>query len=156
MAGNGRLEYLHTEQNEILAATKRMEDALQLAGVEDFSKRVKGLLELRALEHAFDGMAEHCHSEERIVESTFRRYSSRQEHSQVAAEHTELLRLLYNFREELEFATADSAADVIPSGKELIRKIREHIGFEKKLLERIESEGPVPEEILLRYTESPE
>lgn len=156
MAIIGRFEYLQSEENEILSATKRMEEALQLAAAEEFSKRIKGLLELRALEHAFDGIGEHCHSEERIVESTFRHYSGGEEYSRVVTEHAELLRLLYNFREELEFATADSTASLIPSGKELVRRTREHIDFEKKMLERIETAGPVPEEVLMRYTESPE
>lgn len=151
-----RSEYLHKEQNEILNAAKQMERAFELATSGDFSRRVKGLLELRALEHAMDGIGEHCHSEARIVQSAFRHYSTAAEYSRVAAEHAELLRLLYNFREELEFATADSTASLIPLGKELVRRIREHIEFEKKLLERTESEGPVPEEVLMRYTESPD
>jgi hypothetical protein len=153
---NSRFEYLETEQEKILNATERIEKALELAGNEEFSKRVKGLLELRALSHVFDGIGEHCHSEERIVQSTFRRFLDGPEYSRVVAEHTELLRLLNNFREELEFATADSAGTIIPSGKELIRRIREHIIYERTLLERISAAGPVPEEVLMRYTESPE
>lgn len=156
MTLNSRFEYLQTEQDEILHATNRMEKALELAGSEEFSKRLKGLLELRALGHAFDGIGEHCHSEERMVQSTFRRCLNKPEYSRVVAEHTELLRQLYNFREELEFATADSAPAIIPSGKELIRRVRGHINYERKLLERISAAGPIPEEVLMRYTESPE
>lgn len=156
MALNSRFEYLQTEQSEILNATRRMENALELAASDDFSNRVKGLLELRALEHTFDGIGEHCHSESRIVQSTFRRYLNGKDYSQVVAEHAELLRLLFNFREELEFATADSTASLIPPGKELIARIRAHIDFEKGLLDRIESAGPVPEEVLMRYSESAE
>ena len=133
-----------------------MENAFELAAAGDFSKRIKGLLELRTLEHAYDGIAEHCHSEERIVESTFRRYATRQEYSRIVAEHEELLRLLYNFREELEFATADSTTSLVPLGKELVHLVLEHISFEMELLKRIEAGGPVPEEVLMRYTESPE
>ena len=151
-----RLEYLHKEQNEILNAIRRMEGAFELSANEDFSRRVKGLLELRSLEHAMDGIGEHCHSEARIVQSAFRHYSTGAEYSRLLAEHAEILRLLYNFREELEFTTADSTASLIPLGKEMVRRIREHIEFERKLLERAESEGPVPEEVLMRYTESPE
>lgn len=156
MAADSRFEYLFAEQTEILRAVKRMEIAFELAAETDFSKRIKGLLELRTLEHAYDGIAEHCHSEERIVESTFRRYLSRQDYSRVVAEHEELLRLLYNFREELEFATADSTASLLPLGKELVHRILTHISFEAEQLKRIEGGGPVPEEVLMRYTESPE
>ena len=156
MIDETRFEYLTSEQTEILRAIKRMETAFELAGDKDFSKRIKGLLELRTLEHAYDGIAEHCHSEERIVESTFRHYASKTEYSQIVAGHSELLRLLYNFREELEFATADSTTSLIPLCKELVGRIREHIGFEKELLERTDSTGPVPEKVLMRYTESPE
>jgi len=85
MTAETRFEYLTSEQTEILRAIKRMETAFELAGDNDFSKRIKGLLELRSLEHAYDGIAEHCHSEERIVESTFRHYASAAEYSQIVA-----------------------------------------------------------------------
>jgi hemerythrin-like domain-containing protein len=151
-----RLEYLRLEQDEMLRVMARVEEAFGLAASEDFAGRLKALVDLRALDRGLAGVAEHCHSEDRIVESTFRHYSNKAEYARLNAEHTELMRLLNDFREELEFATADSTAEVIPLGRELIRKIREHIAYERILLDRIDTEESVPEEVLMRYTESPE
>jgi hemerythrin-like domain-containing protein len=151
-----RLEYLRLEQEEMLRLVSRLEEALGQAVNQEFETRRKALIGLHALDRGLLGVGEHCHSEDRIVESTLRRYSNKTEYARLNAEHADMLRLLSDFREGMEFATADSIADVIPAGKELIQKIREHIAYERTFLDRIDTSESVPEEVLIRYTESPE
>ena len=142
-----RLEYLRTEQREILRLVQQIGEALDLASQEDFSERSASLSALRALEHGLAGVAEHCHSENRAVESTFHRYLKGEEYRHITAEHEELLKLLHDFQEELRFATADLTKKFIPFGRELIGRVRAHIGYEETLLDQIERSEEVPDDL---------
>ena len=70
----------------------RIEAALALACQEDVAKHADSLAQLRALEPGFPGIAEHCHSEERIVESTFHAHASKKECVKNDEQHREILR----------------------------------------------------------------
>ncbi|HLW83084.1 MAG TPA: hypothetical protein VKS20_13685 [Candidatus Acidoferrales bacterium] len=156
MRRNDQLEDRQAELGEILDALSRMEQALARAKSADFQERVRGLLALGALEHNLNGIAEHCQSQDHQAESSFRDDLNGAENLCMTSEHAEIERLLRHFREELESATADAAATISLSGKELTRQIRAHVRNERKMLERLEAPEPVTEEILLRYTESPD
>lgn len=151
-----RLLYLELEREEILRIADRIDEAIGLAKSEDFESRLRSLVSLHSLERGLMGIGEHCHSEDRVVESAFRHFLNPAEYTRMNAEHTEILRLLNNFRKELEFATADSTAELIPLGNELTRYVRAHVAYERKIMETVDVSAPVPNEVLLRYTESPE
>jgi hypothetical protein len=151
-----RVKDFQAELNEILATLNRMEEALGRAGSEDLQERLGGLLAFGALEQSLNGIAEHCQSQDNQAESSFRDDLNGAENLCMASEHAEIERLLHHFREELESATADAAATIIRVGQELTTQIRAHIQNEREMVERIEAPGPVTEEILLRYVESPD
>jgi hypothetical protein len=156
MTFSTRMLYLKLEQDEMLRILDRVDEALKQATSEDFESRLKALADLHSLERGLTGIGEHCRSEDRVVESTFRHYLNQPEYARMNAEHAEILRLLSNFRNELEFATADSTAVLVPLGKELTTYVRAHLSYERKILESVEMSGAVPNELMMRYTESPE
>ena len=131
------MEYLRREQKELLGLAGNIEAALILASQEDVAKHEDSLAQLRALEPGFQGIAEHCHSEERIVESTFHAHASKKERVKNDEQHRAILRKLGAFREELRFATVDRLHDVCVSGNELTRTLRAHIARELAVLTEI-------------------
>jgi hypothetical protein len=133
-----RLEYLRSEQQELFHLAQQIEEVLELAQKEGFSDRSAALSALRTLEHRMLGIVEHCHSEDRAVESTFHHYLDSSAYKRVITEHEQLLKVLHNFHEELRFATGDSTATLIPSGRDLITQLRAHIQYEEALLNQIE------------------
>jgi hypothetical protein len=153
---NDQVKDFPAELSEILDALNRVEEALGRAGSEDLQERLRGLLAFGALEQSLNGIAEHCQSQDHQAESSFRDDLNGAENLCMASEHAAIERLLHHFREELESATADAAAAIILLGRELTTQIRAHIRNEREMLERIETPGPVTEEILLRYVESPD
>jgi hypothetical protein len=150
---NNQVKDFQAELSDILGALNRMEEALGRAGSKDLEERLTGLLAFGALEQSLNGIAEHCQSQDHQVEFSFRDDLNGAENLCMASEHAEIERLLHHFRKELECATADAAATIIPLGRELTTQIRAHIQNEREMLERIETPGPVTEEILLRYAE---
>jgi hypothetical protein len=132
-----RVEYLHREQKELLGLVGRIEAALALASQEDVGKHEDSLAQLRAFEPGLQGIAEHCHSEERIVESTFHAHASKKERVKNDEQHREILRKLAAFRDDLRFATVDRLHDVCVSGNELTRTLRSHMASESAILDEI-------------------
>jgi hypothetical protein len=137
MALRDRIAYLRTEHVKLLELAENVAAVLALASSTNFPEQQKSLAGLRAFKHAFDGVAEHCHAEKRIIESIYQRYLKEQEHAQVRAEHEEILRALEQFREELRFATADRTASLVGPGIELVRLLRTHVAHEDEWLDRI-------------------
>jgi hypothetical protein len=137
MALRHRVEYLRTEHKELLQLADRVEAALARATHKDFPDHQKCLAELRALEHGFNGIVEHCHSENRIVESTFHQYLNQNERVRVDEEHGKIVRTLAEFREELRFATVDRMTAMIIPGMQLVSELRAHIANEAELLDQI-------------------
>lgn len=137
MALHARVEYLRREQKELLGLAGSIEAALTLASQEDVAKHEDSLAQLRALEPGFQGIAEHCHSEERIVESTFHAHASKKERVNNDEQHREILRKLGAFRDDLRFATVDRLHDVCVSGNELTRTLRAHVASESAVLNEI-------------------
>lgn len=137
MALYARMEYLRREQKELLGWVDRIEAALALASEEDVAKHEVSLARLRALQPRFQGIAEHCHSEERIVESTFHAHASKRERIKNEEQHREILRKLAAFRDDLRFATVDRLHDVCVSGNELTRTLRSHMASESAVLDEI-------------------
>jgi hypothetical protein len=136
MALRNRVEYLGKEHKGLLELADRIEAALTLASRKEFPDHEKSLAELRVLEHRFSGIVEHCHAEERIVESTFHHYLGERERSRIDMQHREILRA-GEFREDLRFATVDRMKETGVTGSEVVRKLREHIAGESELLDRI-------------------
>ena len=137
MALHARMEYLRREQKELLGLVGRIEAALTLASQENVAKHEVSLARLRALEAGFQGIAEHCHSEERIVESTLHAHASKKERVKNNEQHREILRQLGAFRDDLRFATVDRLHDVCVSGNELTRALRAHVASESAVLDEI-------------------
>jgi len=137
MALRARVEYLRREHDELLKLVERIEAALALASQEGIAKHEDSLARLRALEAGFQGIAEHCHSEERIVESTFHAHASKKERVKNDEQHREILRKLGAFRDELQFATVDRLHDVCVCGDDLTRTLRTHVTNESEVLDRI-------------------
>ena len=71
MALHDRIAYLRTEHAKLLELAENVAGTLALASSTNFPKRQKCLARLRTFDHAFDGVAEHCHAENRIVESVY-------------------------------------------------------------------------------------
>lgn len=137
----GRIAYSRAEHAKLLEAGESLAQSLALTSSPDFPDKQKGLAGLRAIEHAFDGIAEHCHAEDRIVESIYDQYLKPEQRAHIAAEHHEILRLLGNFREELRYATADRANELSGSATELINALKAHVARENESLGQIQVEG---------------
>ena len=137
MALRDRIAYLRTEHAKLLELAEDVAGVLAFASSTNFPEQQKSLAGLRAFHHAFDGIAEHCHAENRIVESIYQRYLKERERAQIKTEHQKILRALEEFREELRFATADRTASLVVPGTELINVLRKHVAHEEEWLGRI-------------------
>jgi hypothetical protein len=137
MAFRNRISYLQAEHAKLLEHTGNLARSLKLASSQEFPDQQKGLSGLRRLSHFFDGIAEHCHAENRVVESVYQQHLNRTECDRIAAEHRDLLHLLAEFREELRFATADRAASLAQPGMQLVNSLRAHIDCERIFLSQI-------------------
>lgn len=143
MALRDRMQYLRKEQEELLHLAERIEKMLELASKNDFAEHLKGLTGLRSLEHGLAGIVEHCHAENRIVESTYHQYLQPDERKRLDVEHEQILRAVSDFREELKFATVDRTMAMIVPGMNVVKRLRAHIALERKMLGRItELENP--------------
>lgn len=148
MAADDRLQYLWRECNDLLVSADHIDKALELASHTEFAERLQGIRRLRDLEHGLAGIAEHCHSENRAVESALHHFLEPESYRQIVSEHDKILQLLCSFQAELRFATADATAAIVPLGRELVDQLRTHIGRERRLLQRIGQLADRPEDIL--------
>ena len=137
MALRDRVECLRREHRELLHLAGHLEVALALAAHKHFPDHEKSLVELRALEHGFNGIVEHCHSENRIVESTFHHYLNERDRLCIEEGHGKILRALTEFREELRFATVDRTMAMIIPGTQVVNELRTHIAHETELIDQI-------------------
>lgn len=137
MALRDRIGYLRTEHAKLLELAENLTRTLETASGTNFPEQQKSLACLRGFDHAFDGIAEHCHAENRIVESVYDRYLKELERAQIKSEHQEIIRALGEFREELRFATADRTASLVAPGMKLVRVLRTHVAHEEEWLGRI-------------------
>jgi uncharacterized protein YkvS len=141
MALRERIEYLRKEHQELLHLASRIDKMLETASKNDFAEHLKSLNELRSFEHGLAGIVEHCHSENRIVESTYHENLREEECARIDAEHKQIIRAVSNFREELKFATVDRTMAMILPGLDLVNLLRAHIAYERELLDRIAQTG---------------
>jgi hemerythrin-like domain-containing protein len=137
MALSHRIEYLRKEHKELLNLARRIEGALESASKNDVAEHLKSLNELRSLEHGLNGIVEHCHAEDRIVESTYHHSLQQEERDRINAEHEQIIRAVTNFREELKFATTDRTMAMILPGMDAVNLLRAHISYEQEMLGRI-------------------
>jgi hypothetical protein len=137
MALRERIRYLRREHEELLHLADRIEKMLESVSKNHFGGHLKSLSELRSLEHGLAGIVEHCHAENRIVESTYREHLQRDETARIDAEHEQIIRAVMNFREELKFATADRTMAMILPGMDVVNRLWAHIAYERELLGRI-------------------
>ena len=137
MALRDRIAYLRKEHRELLQVADKIESALALGSKPDFSNHQRCLQDLRALEHGLAGIKEHCHAEERAVESIYHLYADRKARRAIEQEHAEITRVLADFRAELQFATADRTQALQGPGKALVGRLRSHIVREERLLREI-------------------
>ena len=137
MALRDRIGYLRKEHKELLQLTDEIESALAVGSKAEFPEHQECLNKLRGLEHGFQGIEEHCHAEERVVESTYHHYANSAERLRLNAEHADIERALADFREELRFATADRTATLRGPGVALVTRLRAHIAHEERLLRSI-------------------
>lgn len=141
MALRDRIEYLRKEHQELLHLAAKIEKLLEAASKNDFAEHLKSLSELRSLGHGLAGIVEHCHAENRLVESTYRQYLQPDECARIDTEHERIIRAVTNFREELKFATVDRTMAMILPGMDLVNQLRAHIAHEHHLLDRIAGLG---------------
>lgn len=141
MALRERIKYLRKEHQELLDLAKRIEKMLEGVSKNDFEEHLKSLNELRSLEHGLAGIIEHCHAENRIVESTYHEYSRPDECARIDLEHEQIIRAVTNFKEELKFATVDRTMAMILPGMDVVNLLRVHIAYERELLDRIAQTG---------------
>jgi len=137
MALRDRIAYLRKEHKQMLQIAEQIESALALGARTEFSEHQRCLSELRALEHGFQGIEEHCHAEERVVESIYHHFVKSAERQRLGEEHREIMRGLADFREDLRFATADSAEPLRGPGMAFVARLRSHIAHEDRLLRGI-------------------
>lgn len=76
MALRDRMAYLRKELQELLRFANKIQAALALGSSKDFPERQRCLAELRELEHGLRAIEEHCHADERAVESTLHHFAS--------------------------------------------------------------------------------
>jgi hemerythrin-like domain-containing protein len=141
MALNHRIEYLRKEHEELLNLAGKIEKALESASKNDVAEHSKSLNQLRSLEHGLTGIVEHCHAEDRIVESTYHQSLQKNECDRINAEHEQIIRAVTNFREELKFATTDRTMAMIIPGMDVVNLLRAHIAYEREMLGRITEFG---------------
>ena len=120
-----QIEYLQEEHEELLNLAGRMEKLLESASKNDFSEHVQSLSELRSLEHRLNGVVEHCHTGDRLVESI--------DLSNLLPEERALIRAVENFREELKCATTDRTMAMILPGMDVVKWLRAHVADEREL-----------------------
>jgi hypothetical protein len=137
MALGHRIQYLRKEHEALLHLVDGIDKMLALASKNEFAARLKSLTGLRSLEHGLAGVVEHCHAEDRIVESTFHASLQPDECTRIAVEHEQVLRAVTDFREELKYAAADRTLAMIPPAVELVNRLRAHIAYEREMLDRI-------------------
>jgi hypothetical protein len=137
MALRHRIEYLRKEHKGLLELARHIEAALELAGREAVRDHELGLAQLRENEHSLSGVVEHCHADERIVESTLHEYAGEKERARNQEEHQDLLRKLATFRDELRFATVDRLRGASIAGHEFVRTLQTHVAGESELLDQI-------------------
>jgi hypothetical protein len=137
MALYDRIQYLRKEHEELLHLADRIEKLLESASKNDVAEHLRSLTGLRSLEHGLAGIAEHCHAENHIVESTYHQYLQADERARIDAEHEQIIRALTNFREELKFAMTDRTMAMIPPGMQVVNQLRAHIAYEREMLGRI-------------------
>jgi hypothetical protein len=126
------------EHEEILRLADRFAAALALAASEDFAARQTGLAELRTLRPGLLGITRHCTCDNGALEPPYECHLEGQRYEQMEMQHKCIHRLIVMFLRELLYATADSIAEAAPQGEELLAKIREHIAYERDLLNYVE------------------
>jgi hypothetical protein len=144
MALRHRIQYLRKEHEGLLYLADRIEEMLELASKNDVAEHLKSLSGLRSLAHGLAGIVEHCHAEDRIIESTYHHYLQQDERARIDAEHEQIIRAVTNFREELKFATTDRTMAMILPGMDVVNRLRAHIAYERELLGRIAEAGNPP------------
>jgi len=152
MALRRRIQYLRKEHEELLHLADRIEKMLESSSKNDFAEHLKGLTGLRSLEHGLAGIVEHCHAEDRIVESTYHHSLQPEERARIDAEHQQIIRAVTDFREELKFATADRTMAMIVPGMDVVKRLRAHVAYEREMLGRIAELGNPPKTALGRKT----
>jgi hypothetical protein len=154
MALHDRIQYLRREHEEISRLMDTLEEFLALTSSQEFNRRAQGLTELRAFDHHMGAVIEHCHSEDRAVESLYDRYLQDEERQRINLEHQEIVRLVDRFRDEVRFSTADHTTTLSLWGKELVNRMRGHSAYEEILLNRVDALSALPEEVVARYMHS--
>ena len=149
-----RIQYLRKEHEELEHLLNTLHEFLEMTGSDDFQLRGKGLSELRAMDHHLAGILEHCHSEDRAVQSIYDRYVQDPERARINREHHELVLLVGRFRDELKFATVDHTVTLTLWGKELVNRMHSHTAYEDILLNRVDALSALPDEVVARYIHS--
>ena len=153
-----RIEYFHKQHQDFLRLLDEWESAIEVAGSTDGEECVRGLARMREMQPELKEIESHCLSEERNVESPYRKYLQAGQMETLEKEHRDLARLLAELFAELRFATLYQTERAREAGRATAALARRHIRFEEKLLEEIERKlaEEAEQKILLRYTQSPE
>lgn len=143
MALRDRIAYLRKELREMLGFAEKIQSSLTFVSSKDFPERQRSLAALRELEHGLRSIEEHCHVDDRAVESTLHHFAGEAARRRMESEHAAIVRAVADFREELRFATADRTDGLRAPGLALLGQLRPHILYEENLLKAIEKKKPV-------------
>jgi hypothetical protein len=128
-----QMDYLRAEQNAVLSLTDKIERLLDSTSKGDYSEHERTVNELRSLDHGLAGIVEHCHAQDRLVESTYYQELQKDERERIDAEHQRIIQAVASFREELKCATADRMNAMILPGMDVVKLARAHIPYTGKL-----------------------
>jgi len=136
-----QIDYLGAEQDAALSLTDKIEKLLDSTCKGDYSEHERTINELRSLDHGLAGIVEHCHAQDRLVESTYYQALQKDELERIDAEHQRIIQAITSFREELKCATADRMNAMILPGMDIVRLIRTHVPYEASLLTKLALAG---------------
>jgi hypothetical protein len=132
-----QIDYLGAEQNAILSLADKIEKLLDSTPKGDYSEHERTVMELRSLDHRLAGIVEHCHAQDRLVESTYYQELQKEERERIDAEHQRIIQAVTSFREELKCATADRMNAMILPGMDVVKLIRTHVPYEASVLTKL-------------------
>jgi hemerythrin-like domain-containing protein len=153
-----RIKYFHKQHQDFLRLLDEWESVIETAGSSDGEECVRGLARMRELHPELKEIEAHCLSEERNVDSPYRKYLQEGQLETLESEHQDLARLLTELFTELRFATLYQTDRARQVGRATSALARRHIQFGETLLNEIEQKigEEAEQEVLLRYTQSPE
>ncbi len=132
-----RIQSLQKQHEKLLHLADSVEKMLESVSNNVFAEHVKGLKGLRSIQHDFSSIVKHCEVDRATLESAYYYSLQDEERARIEAEHADIIQALTSFREEFKCATTDRTMALILPGMDLVNRLRNHILYERELLDRI-------------------